>query len=269
MTTKDPMTITLGYDLPFRANAFTTPDDVLRIRVRCKPGTRRKALLQVEAHGVVFVDAALFGMGAGARVPPRLHPRSIDDVLRVSIGTTIREEVLLEAPVIVDPSYVTVLLHKLLGLSALVPIEEVTVELPGLTAAREPIPIRRSDRSELPEIYLPLPFAFEDENSSSGSRGCTLSILYEMPPNEPQLERLRDGLCPFIAQALQGGFISPAMGPDNYFIGADVDDVAVHDDQVTWVIEICDIAADGLNALVNFLAAYHQQVAPLREVILE
>jgi hypothetical protein len=263
------MTITIGYDLPFHATAFTTPDDALRIRVRCKPGTPIKGLLQIQTHVAIFLEAALFGMGAGARVSPRMDRRTIDDVLYVTTHDADHPEVDMQAPVVVDPSYVTVLLHKLLGLSELVEIEAVTVELPGLSATRDPITIRRSDRSELPEIYLPLPFAFEDENSSSGSRGCTLYILYEMPPNEPQLERLRHGLGPFIAQALQGGFISPAMGPDNYFISADVNDVAVHDDQVTWVMEICDIAADGLNALVNFLAAYHQQVAPLREVILE
>jgi hypothetical protein len=38
---------------------------------------------------------------------------------------------------------------------------------------------------------------------------------------------------------------------------------------VTWALESCDFAPDGLNGLLNFLAAYHHQVAALREVSLE
>jgi hypothetical protein len=258
------MTITIGYDLTFRAHAFTTPDDMLRIRVCCKPGTPQKGLLQVQTHAAIFLEAALFGMGAGARVPPRLDPRTIDDVLRVS---TPGPEVALQAPAVVDPSYITVLLHKLLGLSELVAIDEVTVELPGLSATRESIPIQRGDTSELPELHTPLPFVLEDERSGHAD-GCTVSIRYAQPPGDSELEVLQDGLRVFIAQALQGGFISPPMGPDDYFVSAD-DEVAANDDEVTWVMESCDFAPDGLNGLLNFLAAYHQQVTALREVVLE
>lgn len=265
MTNPDPMTITLGYDLPFRASASTTPTDMLRIRVRCKRGTPQKALLQVQTHAAIFLEAALFGMGAGERVPPRLDRRSIDDVLQVTTSAADHETVL-EAPVVVDPSYVTVLLHKLLGLSALVAIEEVAVELPGLGTTREPIPIHRGGRSELPAIHLPLPFTLADERNGNDD-GCRLSLRLVEPPTEPKLEVLRDGLRVWFAQALQGGFIQPPMGPDDYFVSAD--DIEVHDDEVTWVLENDDIAQDGINGVVSFLAAYHQHVAALREVLIE
>jgi len=260
-----PMMITLGYDLPFRANAFTTTDDVLRIHVRCKPGNRSEALLQVQTHVAIFLEAALFGMGAGSRVPPRLDLRTIDDVLH-EITHAAEHATTLEAAVIVDPSYVTVLLHKLLGLSELVAIDEITVELPGLSSVREPIPIHRGECSELPAIHLPLPFTLEDERSGHAD-GCTLSILLAEPPPEPKLDILRDGLQVWLAQALQGGFIQPPMGPDDYFVSAD--EIEVHGDEVTWVLENDDIAQDGINGVVSFLAAYHQHVAPLREVSLE
>jgi hypothetical protein len=268
MTNQDPtpMNIILGYDLPFRASAFTTTDELLRIRIRCKPGTRHKGLLQVQTHVAIFLEAALFGMGAGARVPPRLDRRSIDDVLCVTPDLA-GQETVLEAPVVVDPSYITVLLHKLLGLSELVALEEVTLELPGLSLTREAIPIRRGDTSELPIIHLPIPFALEDERSGHAD-GCTVSILYVQPPGATELEALQDGLRVWLAQALQGGFISPPMGPDDYFVSAD-DEVVVHDDQVTWAMESFDLPADSLNALVHFLAAYHAQVAALREVVLD
>lgn len=266
MTNPDPLTITLGYDLPFRASATTTPTDMLRIRVRCKPGTRTKGLLQVQTHAAVFLDAALFGMGAGMHVPPRLDRRSIDDVIGVTIDRA-DQETTLEAPIVVDPSYVTVLLHKLLGLSELVAIEEVTVELPGLSANREPITIQRGERSELPAIHQPIPFALDDERSGHADT-CTLSIAFAEPPSEPKLEVLRDGLRVWLAQAMQGGFISPPMGPDDYFVSAD-DVVLVHADQVTWTMENTDFAPDGLHGLLNFLAAYHQRVAALREVVIE
>ena len=268
MTTQDPpLTITLGYDLPFRAHAFTTADELLRVDVCCKAGTRRKAVLPLETHVAIFLEAALFGMGAGARIPPRLDRRSIDDLLRVSTSHVPHEEVVLEAPVIVDPSYVTVLLHKLLGMSEHVAIEEVTLELPGLSATRDPIAIQRGERSELPAIHLPIPFALDDERSGHAD-AYTLSITYAEPPSEPKLEVLRDGLRVWLAQAMQGGFISPPMGPDDYFVSAD-DDVVAHGDQVTWAMENTDFAPDGLNGLLNFLAAYHQQVAALREVVIE
>lgn len=259
------MTITIGYDLPFHATAFTTPDDTLRIRVRCKPGTRHKGLLQVQTHVAIFLEAALFGMGAGARIPPRLDRRTIDDVLRVTTSDS-SPAVVLEVPVVVDPSYVTVLLHKLLGLSALVAIEEVAVELPGLGTTREPIPIHRGGRSELPAIHLPLPFTLADERTGNDD-GCTLSLRLVEPPTEPKLEVLRDGLRVWFAQALQGGFIQPPMGPDDYFVSAD--EIEVHDDEVTWVLENDDIAQDGINGVVSFLAAYHQHVAALRELLIE
>lgn len=267
MTTQNhpPITITLGYDLPFRANAFTTTDDVLRVHVRCKPGNRSEALFQVQTHVATFMDAALFGMGAGSRVPPRLDRRTIDDVLH-EVTHAAEHATTLEAPVIVDPSYVTVLLHKLLGLSELVAIDEVTVELPGLSATRQPIPIHRGDRSELPEIHLPLPFTLSDERSGCDD-GCMLSLRLAEPPTEPKLEVLRDALHVWLAQALQGGFIQPPMGPDDYFVSAD--DIEVHDDEVTWVLENDDIAQDGINGVVNFLAAYHLQVAQVRELALE
>lgn len=268
MITADPtpMTITLGYDLPFRAHAFTSADELLRIRARCRPGTRTKGLLQIQTHAAVFLEAALFGMGAGARVPPRLDRRSIDDVIRVTIDR-VDHETIIEAPVMVDPSYVTVLLHKLLGLSEIVAIEEVTVELPELSSLREPIPIQRGERSTLPTIHLPIPFALDDESSGHADT-YSLVITFAEPPEEPRLEVLRDGLRVWLAQAMQGGFISPPMGPDDYFVSAD-DDVMVDGDQVTWTMENTDFAPDGLNGLLNFLAAYHRQVSALREVGLE
>jgi hypothetical protein len=259
------MTITIGYDLPFQATAFTTPDDALRIRIRCKPGTRSKGLLQIQTHVAIFLEAALFGMGAGERIPPRLDRRTIDDVMRVTTSDADHETVL-EAPVVVDPSYVTVLLHKLLGLSALVAILEVAVELPGLGTTREPVPIHRGACSELPAMHLPLPFTLVDERTGNDD-GCTLSLRLVEPPTEPQLEILRDGLRVWLAQALQGGFIQPPMGPDDYFVSAD--DIEVHDDEVTWVLENDDIAQDGINGVVSFLAAYHHQVAALRELLIE
>jgi hypothetical protein len=267
MTTHDPnpLMITLGYELPFRAAAFTTPDPMLRVHVRCKPEARPKALLQLQTHVAIFLDAALFGMGAGSRVPPRLDPRSIDEVLRMT--TPCPEEVMLEAPVVVDPSYVTVLLHKLLGLSELVPIDEVIVELPGLSPIREPIQIQRAEGSALPEVHQPLPFALDDERSGHAD-GCTVTLRYAHPPDHAQLELLREGLLAFVAQAAQGGFICPPMGPDDYFVSAD-DDVIAHEDEVTWTMESCDFAPDGLNGLLNFLAAYHQQAAALRGVSIE
>ena len=269
MTTTDPppMTITLGYDLPFRASAFTTADELLRIRVCCKAGTRQRSLLQIQTHVAIFLEAALFGMGAGTRVPPRLDARDLEDVLQVTTHGSLHEEVVLEAPLVVDPSYVTVLLHKLLGLSDVVAIEDVTVELPELATTREPIPIERGDTSVLPQIHPPLPFVLEDERSGHAD-GCTLTLLYEKAPDERMLEVLREGLRTFVAQAMQGGFISPPMGPDDYFVSAD-DDVIAQDDHVIWTLESSDFAPDGLCGLLNFLAAYHRQVARLREVSLE
>lgn len=259
-----PMTITVGYDLPFCTSVTTTPENLLRIRVRCKAGVQSKALLQVQIHAGIFLEAALLGMGAGPRVPPHLDRRTIDDVLRVS---STPDAIMLEAPVTVDPSYVTVLLHKLLGLAEHVPIEEVAVDLPGLSATREPISVERGETSALPEAHLPLPFAFDDERSGHAD-GCTVSISFVEPPSDAALEVLREGLRVFVAQALQGGFISPPMGPDDYFVSAD-DDVAVDAEEITWTMESCDFAPDGLDGLLNFLVAYHRRASALRAVMFE
>ncbi len=257
------MEIVIGYDLPFRASAFTTPDPMLRIRVGCRPGATHEDLLRVEAHGVTFIEAALLGMGAGARVPPRMDARPIDDVLRVGFG---RDGLALEAPVVIDPSYVVVLLHKLLCLSELVQLESVAVELPGL-AAHGPVPIVRRETSELPETHPGLPFVLEDERGGYTSTR-TVTLIHAEPPSEVALVALRRGLRVWVSQALQGGFISPPMGRGDYFVSAD-DVVQVLDDEVIWGIENVRLDLDGMNGLLNFFTAYHDQVAALRGVVLE
>lgn len=258
------MEIVIGYDLPFKVRAFTTPDPVLRIRVGCKPGTNHERLAQVETHGATFIEAAMFGMGAGAQIAPRLDRRPLDDVLRVGFG---RDGLALEAPVVIDPSYVVVLLHKLLCLSEIVEIEDVEVELPGLVAAARPVPIVHRDTSELPPVHSRLPFELIDERGGYADTR-TVTIVYARPPEDPALDVLRQGLRLWTAQALQGAYISPPMGPDDYFVNTD-DTVQVLDDEVTWGMEDFQLDLDGMNAVVNFLAAYHGEIAELREVMLE
>jgi len=258
------MEIAIGYDLPFRASAYTTDDPILRIRVGCKRGTTHEDLARVETHGAVFIEAAMFGMGAGARVAPRLDRRSIDDALRVGFG---REGLALEASVVIDPSYVVVLLHKLLCLTEFVDIEDVALELPGLAGSVVAVPIVRREDSELPQIYRILPFDFVDERGGYADTR-TVTITYHRPPDGHALDVLRQGFSVWTTQALQGGYISAPMGTRDYFLNAD-DDLHVLDDEVTWGIEDYQLDHDALNAVVNFLAAYHGQVSELREVALE
>lgn len=260
-------TITIGDDLPFHAQAFTTPGDALCIRVRCRPGTPTRGLLQIQTHVAIFIEAALHGMGAGARVPPRLDHRSIDDLLQASTRDLHHPEVEVRAPVIVDPRDVAVLLHQLLGLADYVAIEDVTVDLPCSSPTRERIAIVRGHGSVLPEAPTPLPFAFEDDRSGHCA-GCTVGLTYAERPGEPELARLREGLRVFLAQALLGGFIPPPMGPSDAFVGAD-DEVTVHGEQVTWVLERCDLPPGALLRVLGWLTAYHHQVAALREVVFE
>jgi hypothetical protein len=258
------MQIVYGYDLPFRVSVVTTPDPALRIRVGCRHGTTSEDLARVETHGATFIEAALFGMGAGARIAPRLGKRPIDKVLRVALG---REGLALEAHVTIDPSYVVILLNKLLCLSDFVGVEDVAVELPGLASVSDTVPILRRDASELPEIHPQLPFEFVDERSGY-SNTRTVLITYADPPSDSVLGFLRQGLQLWTTQALQGAYISPPMGPADYFVSTD-DSLEVLDNEVSWSMEDFRLDLDGMNAIVNFLAAYHGQVAALREVLLE
>ncbi|MEM7160636.1 MAG: hypothetical protein AAF799_47810 [Myxococcota bacterium] len=261
------MAIVVGGELPFRASAYTAMDDKLRIRVRSAPTVSSDDIRRIEAHGVIFVEGALMGMGAGLRVPPKLSDQSIDDALRVGYGTAGQSGVAFEAPVVIDPSYVTVLLHKLWALHEMVPIQEVVVELPGLSNSRSQLAIERGELSGLPAVHPALPFAFEDDMGGTRSDRQVL-IGFAEPPSEDALEVLRHGMRVWLSQALQGGFIFAHVGPDDYFVAGD-DTFNLVGDEIEWLLEKCRIDLRGLESMVNFLAAFHGQVAPLKFVVLE
>ncbi|MBV1860453.1 MAG: hypothetical protein KUG77_18715 [Nannocystaceae bacterium] len=260
------MAIELGCDLPFRSAVYPSRDAMLRVRVRCTDEASADDLRRIQAHGVIFFEAALLGMGAGPRVAPALSSESIDDALHVAIqGPGAHAGVLMEAKVVVDPSYVTVLFHKLWALHDIVPITEVVVELPESTESA--LVVTRTELSGLPSLHPSLPFAFEDDMGGSRSDRSVL-IGFMQPPNEDTLEVLRHGMRVWISQALQGGYLFAHVSADDYFVSAD-DQFALVGDEVEWILEKCRVDLRGLNGMVHFLAGVHASVAAVKFVVLE
>lgn len=260
------MAIVLGCDLPFRTAVFASRDAMLRVRVRPTGEADADDLRRIEAHGIIFFEAALMGMGAGPRVAPVLSSHSIDDALRVSMqGPGAHAGVVMEADVCVDPSYVTVLFHKLWSLHQMVPLAEVVVELPGVPESA--LVLQRAELSELPDLHQPLPFVFEDDMGGTRSDRSVL-IGFMQPPNDEALDILRHGMRVWVSQALQGGYLFAHVDPEDYFVAGD-DQFALIGDEVEWILEKCRIDLRGLHGMVHFLAAFHVAVSPVRFVVLE
>jgi hypothetical protein len=265
------MAIEIGYDLPFVARVLLSRDDLLRIRVRANPTPTEEDLRRVWAHVEVFVHAALLGMGVGAKVSPRLTtwPFDVEQHIFAQPGIPTPDSISFEAKgVILEPEYVVVLLHKMYALDQIVPIAEVVVEVPCAVEDDRRLRIVRAPASGFPPHAAQLPFHFEDADVATAGDHVTLSLAFSRPLAAPELQLLQEGLDVWTAQAAQGGYISPSLERDTFFL-APGDDLLVLDNEYQWEIEKFFIDVRSLDAVVNFLVAFHHQIVPLHEVVFD
>jgi len=264
------MTIEIGYDLPFVARVMVANDDMLRIRVRGSAGPTEEDLRRVWAHVEIFVHAALLGMGVGASVGPRITTPPIDPEKHIfaAPGSPTPDAISFEAKgVVLEADYVVVLLHKLYALDQIVPLAEVVIELPRSIEDISKSRLVRAPISRLPGRAPRLPFRFDDAELANAGDHVTLSLAFTRPLVAAEVELLWQGLMVWTSQALQGGYLSPGKR-ESYFLNAR-DRLLVLDNEVQWEIEEFEIDARSLDAIVNFLVAFHNQFVPLHEVVLD
>jgi hypothetical protein len=265
------MAIEIGYDLPFAARVLLSRDDLLRIRVRAKPTPTEEDLRRVWAHVEVFVHAALLGMGVGAKVPPRMipWPFDIEQHIFAQPGFPGPDSISFEAKgVLLEAEYVVVFLHKMYALDQIVPIAEVVVEVPRAVEDDRKLRVVKAPVSVFPGHHAVLPFHYDDSGIRTAGEHVTLSMAFSRALAEPELKLLREGLDVWIAQAAQGGYISPSLERDTFFL-APADDLLVMDNEIQWDIDKFFVDVRGLDAVVNFLVAYHHQIVPLHEVVFD
>lgn len=261
------MAIEIGYDLPFALRVSLSPDDLLRVRVRARaPGD--EDLMRVWAHVEVFVHAALFGMGVGADVMPRLSPPPIDPEQNIfaAPGVPTPDAISFEARgVVMEAEYVVVLLHKLYALDMIVPLAEVAIDVPRSVEDIRRVRVLRAPVSRLPKRHARLPFRLDDAELVQVSDHVTVSIAFSRPLEPAEIDLLWEGFLVWNAQALQGGYMSP-RARDRYFLQV-AQRLRVIDEHVEWELGEFEIDLDALNALVNLLVAFHAKV-PIHEVAL-
>lgn len=261
------MAIEIGYDLPFVARVLLSRDDLLRIRVKCKSPTEED-LRRVWAHAEIFVHAALLGMGVGDKVAPRIAPWPFDIEQRIFAqpGIPAPDSISFEAKgVVLEPEYVVVFLHKMYALDQLVPLAEVVIEVPGAVEDPRRLRVMRSAASRFPHHTARLPFHYDASGIATAGEDVALTMTFSRVLAEPEIALLREALNVWTAQAAQGAYISPPLERDNFFL-APTEDLLVLDGEVEWSIEKFFVDVRGLDAIVNFLVAFHNQHVPLHEV---
>jgi hypothetical protein len=264
------MSIEIGYDLPFAARVMVGNDDALRIRVRGGAGPTEEDLRRVWAHVEIFVHAALLGMGVGSSIAPRIAalPIDPDQHLFAALGSPTPDAVMFEAKgIVLEADYVVVLLHKMYALDQIVPLAEVVVELPRSVEDIGKSRLVRAPRSRLPGRAARLPFRFDDSAVASAGDHVTVSLAFSRPLEAAEVELLWQSLMVWTSQALQGGYLSPGKR-ESYFVNPR-DRLLVLDNEVQWEIAEFEIDSHSLDAIVNFLVAFHTQFVPLHEVVFD
>ncbi len=266
------MKLTIGYDLPFGVQAqVVSPEDRLRVVVHFNTRPQEVDLRRVEAHVQVWAAGAMYGMAGGLKLPPAMYggPLDIISLLRVNDGQPTAYSMLFEAEgLLFDPAYLNVLFHKLYCLHYYFPVlKSVNVELPVPGASQGPIRIVRSATSDLPSLYPNPPFIYQAHLDTSAE---TLSVTawLERAPTADEVAVVRDACLTWAAQALQGGYLSPPLDPESFYIQP-ADDIDVIDTELRWDLDEVRLDTRAFNALTHFFAAFSGRFVPVEELAID
>lgn len=263
----------IGFDLPFSTRLYTArADDPFLVHIEAAQNLSETELRQMQAHVQVFVEAAMYGMGAGRNTEPRMAPSfSVAELFTIKDGYPNARSATYEAlGLSIDLSYIPVLFHKLYCLAQyFIPLASVTVFIPAPGLPNRPIGITRADHSDLPALYSRLPFRL-DTDLDSYSQSLAFTANFGEDVDEITANIVRDALYTWDAQSLQGGFISPTnnLDRDSYFIHPR-DDILVFDGTIEWGVDKFEIDPRAINSLVNFFVALSNGRASVTDLTIE
>lgn len=264
-------TLSIGVSLPFEVQISTCAiDHQLSIDVECARNLSQEDRLRLEAHIDIFLEAAMYGMGGGAIVPPQLAENL--DLTQLLLDTDRQPSPTSVSYVVtgisVDPAYSVVLLHKLRCLAQFfIPIAKVKMQMPVANIPPGIVEIVERERSDLPEIYKNLPFDYEAELESN-SQSLSLTVGFFDQPDELALNILKNACDIWVAQVLQGGYISRTNNPENFFLAPD-EKCLILPNEIQWGIDKIQIDLRGLCALANFLIGFSGRILPVSYFIIE
>ncbi len=258
-----------GFDLPFPVRVTATAwSEPLGIAIRGTGGALPPGTLAVlDTHVRVFVDAALYGMGSGPYAPPRLS-ELFDSrrILRSEAPSTSQDWAVFRATGgAIDPTYVTVLLHKLrcLALDGH-PLTGVAVSLPLLPDGDpEVISVERAELSDLPGLWPQCGFACDmalDDYFSS------LTVIVDFAEEVAAASfNIVKGACEtWAAQCIQGGFTSATYDCDAYCLVPG--ELTLLGDSIEWTLSDVDIDVRAFHSLANFFVAFSAKHEPVRRL---
>jgi hypothetical protein len=263
--------IEFGYDLPFAVRVQAVPAGTpVRLVVETREAATEENFRQIEAHVQVWIENAMFGAGGGPGLKPVVFGGALDvtQVLAVHDANPTPNAITFEGPAIVcESTYATVLLGKLLCLAHhFVPLKNVHLTLPTPTSVARPIAVSRGPASQLPErAVLAFPW---DEDIDTGADSVALTIRFVRPLPRAELERLTKVLWSWLAQGIQGGYLSPPYDPETFALLAS-EDPTVAGDEVEWVLSDVEVDLRGFNVLANILQAFSDRFAQVAGVTLE
>jgi hypothetical protein len=99
-----------------------------------------------------------------------------------------------------------------------------------------------------------LPFEYEADLRTY-SQSLALNIGLESEPDDTQCGVLKDACQTWLAQCLQGGYISPTYDVESFFLSPD-DDPLVLGKEVQWGLDKVQIDSRAFNGLTNFFVAF-------------
>lgn len=268
----DHRSLQVGFDLPFGCRIIAGAQRQPLSVTICPLWTRftNEQLALLETHVRVFMDAALFALGAGRSLMPRLSKDlTLEFVLHITAPTDECPWLTLQAAgLAIDPTYVMVLLHKLrcLVLDGL-PISAVAVAFPFLSEGSQTIELVRGEISDLPGVSYDCQFERDFTLLDSYYSSCCISVDFARALTPVSFKVVESGFQVWAAQCLQGGYTSKIFDCHTYSLVPDT--INQLGDRIEWNLDKVNVDRRAFNALANLLIAVSRELAPVTHLAIE
>ncbi len=162
-----------------------------------------------------------------------------------------------------DQRALIVLAHLCFGLQDVVRLESLEFSAPATRASRR-LPLIPQGLSTYPEIYRPLPFAFEDEDPEGGA--YTFSAELKEPLSEASAKALTESLNTWVEALLTGAYGLAPIPPQECYVEPQEEGLTAFGQTVEWTAFKVRADPSCVNGLVNMFAAFHHRCQEIREL---
>lgn len=261
----------LRSDIEFDFSAFVALGaDSFRASVEFSSKPTPDNLAQLNNHMAVFVAAVRLAMGAGREVEPRIASESelkhaISPVDRASDDFFVTYDF---KGLVFDPGYALVLINKLQCLVSIgSPIKSVNLQLLSLNEGLTKVEIDQGYPTSFPALHPSVPSAWQTDLNDYGD-SLEVRVGFYQQPDEAQVAFVNDAFSIWVAQIVQGGFISSTYDLASFCLIPDAE-IQVVGNEINWRGEKAWFDMQAINGLLHFFAAFSTQYLPVQYVEVE